>query len=322
MIGSPYVVKAMNDKLAAQPAAKVVSWESNGGFLLGSDWQRADWKAPMKALPTRDAVLPLVSALMLAKEQGKSMSQLIATSLPARYNTAGVVDNHTPGCETYTTEMGRDVVKLFSPANTAIAQVEFTPAGEQVVNVEGRKEPAAPEVAAQMAAIRDRLAKYFNAAKGFGQIVSINFVDGIRMTFQNNDIAHIRPSGNAPEFRFYSTSDTEERADQIVNMRADIFREIVRDMSASRAAVTPGVRAVRTRPAENTPQERIVKAMEQGIPLIVRPYEEPKVWGVNGIGEYWYGAEAAPKSSTASVGADKAPMATSWKTISGKRNAA
>ncbi len=53
---------------------------------------------------------------------------------------------------------------------------------------------------------------------------------------------------------------------------------------------------------------RIVNAVLNGNPVHVRPYKEPKVWGVNGIGEYWYGAEKGEKSSTAVVGSDTSPL--------------
>ncbi|MFQ5953237.1 MAG: phosphomannomutase [Candidatus Omnitrophota bacterium] len=66
-IGSPYVIKAMNDELDKNAKAKVVGWESNGGFLTGSDWTIEG--KPLKALPTRDTVLPLLSAILLAKEE-------------------------------------------------------------------------------------------------------------------------------------------------------------------------------------------------------------------------------------------------------------
>ena len=49
---------------------------------------------------------------------------------------------------------------------------------------------------------------------------------------------------------------------------------------------------------------RILNAVLNGNPVYVRPYKEPKVWGVNSIGEYWYGAEKGEKSSTAVVGKD------------------
>ena len=53
---------------------------------------------------------------------------------------------------------------------------------------------------------------------------------------------------------------------------------------------------------------RILNAVLNGNPVLVRPYKEPKAWGINGIGEYWYGAEKREKSSTAVVGSDTFPL--------------
>jgi phosphomannomutase len=33
--------------------------------------------------------------------------------------------------------------------------------------------------------------------------------------FENGDVAHVRPSGNADELRIYAVADTQERADAI-----------------------------------------------------------------------------------------------------------
>ena len=46
----------------------------------------------------------------------------------------------------------------------------------------------------------------------FGSILKIDQTDGLRITFNSEDILHIRPSGNAPEFRCYNESDSLERA--------------------------------------------------------------------------------------------------------------
>ncbi|MDR1964971.1 MAG: phosphomannomutase [Planctomycetaceae bacterium] len=46
----------------------------------------------------------------------------------------------------------------------------------------------------------------------FGELQTIDHTDGIRMTFVDQDIVHIRPSGNAPELRCYTEADTKERA--------------------------------------------------------------------------------------------------------------
>ncbi len=48
----------------------------------------------------------------------------------------------------------------------------------------------------------------------FGSVMSTDQTDGLRITFSDDTIIHIRPSGNAPELRCYSEADSEERADE------------------------------------------------------------------------------------------------------------
>ncbi len=60
-IGSPYVIAAMTEELAAG-SHRVCGYEANGGFLLGSNISGAGG-AVTRALPTRDAVLPILSVL-------------------------------------------------------------------------------------------------------------------------------------------------------------------------------------------------------------------------------------------------------------------
>jgi len=50
-----------------------------------------------------------------------------------------------------------------------------------------------------------------------GTYASIDHTDGLRITLTNNDIVHFRPSGNAPELRCYAESNTNERAQFLVN---------------------------------------------------------------------------------------------------------
>lgn len=84
-IGSPYVIAAM-EALAQDGAALVVGYEANGGFLLGGKVTGAGG-AVLSALPTRDAVVPLLAPLVMAKSQGVRLSELVA-SLPARYTAS------------------------------------------------------------------------------------------------------------------------------------------------------------------------------------------------------------------------------------------
>lgn len=46
----------------------------------------------------------------------------------------------------------------------------------------------------------------------FGKVREIDNTDGLRVTFHSGEIAHLRPSGNAPELRAYTEADTPERA--------------------------------------------------------------------------------------------------------------
>jgi len=49
-----------------------------------------------------------------------------------------------------------------------------------------------------------------------GRVAVLNRVDGLRIVFENEEVIHLRPSGNAPEFRCYSEATTEKRARDIV----------------------------------------------------------------------------------------------------------
>ena len=79
-IGSPFVIDAMNAALASGQGA-VCGYEANGGFLLASDFVLA--QGPLPALPTRDAVLPVVAVIAAARAKGVAVRDLVA-GLPPR----------------------------------------------------------------------------------------------------------------------------------------------------------------------------------------------------------------------------------------------
>jgi len=89
-IGSPFVIEAMN-ALSAEGQATVCGYEANGGFLLGSAVDVG--KARLHALPTRDAVLPIIATLVDARQQGLSLSALQA-QLPARHTFSERLQNY------------------------------------------------------------------------------------------------------------------------------------------------------------------------------------------------------------------------------------
>lgn len=62
---------------------------------------------------------------------------------------------------------------------------------------------------------KDRRAIEAEFGRYFGRVSAIDTTDGLRMTFQNNEVVHLRASGNAPEFRCYNEADTPERALQM-----------------------------------------------------------------------------------------------------------
>lgn len=43
----------------------------------------------------------------------------------------------------------------------------------------------------------------------FGEVTNIDETDGVRITFENSNIIHFHPSGNAPELRCYSEEAIE-----------------------------------------------------------------------------------------------------------------
>jgi phosphomannomutase len=77
-IGSPYVVAGMAE---AAGQGLVAGFEANGGFLLESTLDLGGRK--LVRLPTRDAILPIIGALLAARKAGLSLSKLAAT-LPPR----------------------------------------------------------------------------------------------------------------------------------------------------------------------------------------------------------------------------------------------
>lgn len=86
-IGSPYVI-AEFDTLSADYKT-FAGFEANGGFLLGSDIT-FNGKC-LKALPTRDAVLPAL--MLLAKSKGTTVAVLVS-ELPQRYTDSDRIQNY------------------------------------------------------------------------------------------------------------------------------------------------------------------------------------------------------------------------------------
>ena len=174
-IGSPYVVAAMAAALRATPNRRVVGWEANGGFLVGSDLDK------LGALPTRDAVLPIVVNLAAARSAGVGLAELWSR-LPPRFGRSGLIDQ-------FPVATSRAILAHLI-VESAIDEVRF----------DGKVKP-------EWLAVKATLEKLFTPAHGFGAIAALNVVDGVRIYFEGGDIAHLRPSGNAPQLRIYANAD-------------------------------------------------------------------------------------------------------------------
>ncbi|GJD39986.1 phosphomannomutase [Methylobacterium bullatum] len=75
-VGSPFVIAGMG-QAQGDGAASVVGFEANGGFLLGSDIAVGD--RILAALPTRDAILPIVATLAAARDAGMTLAELVVS---------------------------------------------------------------------------------------------------------------------------------------------------------------------------------------------------------------------------------------------------
>jgi phosphomannomutase len=175
-IGSPFVIAGM-EQARTKGKQRVCGWEPNGGFLTATDL------SGLTALPTRDAMLPILGVLFAAVERGKTLVDVFA-ELPARFSRAALLPSFPRAL------------------------------GEKV------------------AALRD-LARFFPAEAGFGKITHVDYTDGVRISFDNGDVAHVRPSGNADELRIYAVADTQARADAIAALGVAEPDGILRSMAVA-----------------------------------------------------------------------------------------
>ncbi len=88
-IGSPYVIEAMENVLINKNT-KVVGFEANGGFLVGDTFKINNLE--LLPLLTRDAILPILALLALAKNTGIPLSKL-HTLLPCRFTASDRIKN-------------------------------------------------------------------------------------------------------------------------------------------------------------------------------------------------------------------------------------
>lgn len=173
-IGSPFVIAAMEAALGADPAAKVVGFEPNGGFLLG--FAARGPAGPLPALMTRDAFLPLVAPLAAARARGLTLAAMRA-ELPPQVTAA----DRLTGTPT-------------EASNAFLARLSSSP--------EARAAFLAP----------------------LGHETGLDRTDGLRIHLDGGRVLHLRPSGNAPEFRVYAEAANPQTADQLLATALNLVR--------------------------------------------------------------------------------------------------
>lgn len=241
-IGSPFVIKAANDKLKLikeellkkgiiisekELLEKVglYAFEVNGGAILCSYRQLEYGK--LSPLPTRDAVLPIICALALAKSKNIDIEELMLQTFSNEYEShsyAGLVENLskeniTSGLERYSAEIGKKIIEDFSLYNKEIievifnkSQIDFKNHKEEIILIE-------KNIINNAKRNKEILISYIKVFLEIEEIdiVKINYLDGIRVYLSNSEIIHFRPSGNSSQFRIYIESHNEERAIKLVD---------------------------------------------------------------------------------------------------------
>ena len=208
-IGSPYVISALDELRRAGTHARIVGWEANGGFLTGSD--SALTSGTLVALPTRDSTLPILATLFAAAEQRIGLVTLWSR-LPARFGRAGLIDN-VPVAVSQAI-----LARLIPPGDTIEVELDRAGCVCDRSRPDAMPAPLAEPATADWQQRKAIITRFFTPALGFDDIVRINVLDGVRVYFHNGDVAHVRPSGNAPQLRIYANSDSQARADQIVEL--------------------------------------------------------------------------------------------------------
>jgi phosphomannomutase len=54
--------------------------------------------------------------------------------------------------------------------------------------------------------------------KTFGEVKNTDETDGFRITFQSEEVLHLRPSGNAPELRCYVEADSRVGGEEMLDI--------------------------------------------------------------------------------------------------------
>ncbi|MBK7565783.1 MAG: phosphomannomutase [Propionivibrio sp.] len=111
-IGSPYVIEGI-DQLLKSGAQHVVGFEPNGGFLVGSPLEKN--RRVLTPLLTRDAVLPILCLLSMAREKECKVSEL-PRGLPARFTASDRL-------QSFPTETSQEMLRELAASTDALTEL-------------------------------------------------------------------------------------------------------------------------------------------------------------------------------------------------------
>ncbi len=223
-IGEPPVIKAMQNIIDSHNGdVKVYGFEANGGSILLNNFYIPEI-GEISSLAARDSLFPIISVLVLAKKMKLTVGQLYENVFCEEYFShchSGLVENLstdrvTLGLERYDHEVGRKIVQTLKPLNENIIEIDyeqtklsFNNEGEEIIN---------ERAVEHLIRIKNILHPYVLRIvdNDFVKIKKINFLDGVKVYLSNKEIIHLRPSGNAAQFRIYIESPDEERAISLV----------------------------------------------------------------------------------------------------------
>jgi len=188
-IGSPYVVEAMEQAKREETGKTVAGYEANGGFLTGTPFFLHDRFQKMGFSPSKTPILaPL------------------PTRDPAIVHLSVLL-------------MARHLKKPCSAFRQMLPE-RVTQSGR----ITDFPVSLATEKLSELQEHQDGRFLFIESEFGrFGKLTGVDLTDGVRMTFDEMNIVHVRISGNAPELRCYIEAENSENAEKLLYQSLKIF---------------------------------------------------------------------------------------------------
>ena len=191
-VGSPYVIEAMQQALD-DGDDQVVGFEPNGGFMLATPF---DTGRIVRQLQLPEPVTPHISPLPTRDPVIVHIAVLAAARLH-QMPLSQLVDLLPPCCK-----LSDRIPDYANEISSQMLQ--------------------------QLAGLKEGTHLTGHSFDKIGTISDVDLLDGVRMTFDNGEVIHLRASGNAPEFRCYVEATSLDRSRELLDFslaEMQAFRE-------------------------------------------------------------------------------------------------